>query len=190
MNCSIPNCPKLASRVGLCIAHYTRLRRHGDPLKGKTLKTQKRVAKHWIEAHVSHVGDGCLTWPFSCFQNGRAQLEYGGKTQNAARVMCTLAHGDPPSPKSHAAHSCGNGHLGCVHPQHIEWKTARENEADKIKHGTTSRGERNGYSKLTDEAVAEIRRLKGQETQRSLAKRFGVTQPNIGYIHRGVTWRD
>lgn len=51
--------------------------------------------------------------------------------------MCQKAHGDPPSPKHDAAHSCGRGHEGCVNPNHLSWKTKKQNQADRITHGTS-----------------------------------------------------
>ena len=47
-------------------------------------------------------------------------------------------------------------------------------------------------SKLSLELAREIRRLHAEEglSQRDLAKRFGVSQPCIGGVLRGETWRD
>jgi hypothetical protein len=64
-------------------------------------------------------------------------LGYLGDTLYAHRLMCQLAHGDPPTPDHIAAHSCGRGHEGCVNPNHLSWKTYSENELDKRVHGTT-----------------------------------------------------
>lgn len=43
-------------------------------------------------------------------------------------------------------------------------------------------GAANGKSKLTDEQVLEIRAAAGSLTQRELAKKYGVSQPNIQSI--------
>lgn len=43
-------------------------------------------------------------------------------------------------------------------------------------------------AKLSEEAVQEIRRLRGVETQESLAARFGVTHGLVGQIQRGLSW--
>jgi hypothetical protein len=97
---------------------------------------------------------------------------------------------DPPSSKYQAAHKCGNGHLGCVNPKHLSWKTRAENEADKIAHGTISRGERNGHAKLVEASViAIISRADRGETQQSLADSFGVHQSTISVIVHRKRWR-
>ena len=51
-------------------------------------------------------------------------------------------------------------------------------------------GERSGASKLTEESVREIRmEIARGESQRALAKRFGVSPPQISYIKNGLTWK-
>jgi DNA-binding transcriptional MerR regulator len=41
--CTIPDCDRPARVRGLCEAHYTRLRRHGDPLGGKAPRPKRSV---------------------------------------------------------------------------------------------------------------------------------------------------
>ena len=52
----------------------------------------------------------------------------------------------------------------------------------------TSRGERNGFSKLTDDAVLEIRAMRGRVPQPVLAKRFCVSQSLISLVQLGKAW--
>jgi hypothetical protein len=54
---------------------------------------------------------------------------------------------------------------------------------------TRPRGSRNGWSKLTEEAVAQIKRrlLDGEPTQ-ALAADFGVTNGAIWFIAKGRNW--
>ena len=56
--------------------------------------------------------------------------------------------------KRYAAHDDGNKLNN--HYTNVFWKTQVENERDKIWHGTTNRGERNGSAKVTDTQAAEI----------------------------------
>src|SRR6516164_2507103 len=77
----------------------------------------------WIKTHVSYSGFGCLIYPFS--RNERGYASHG-----ATRIMCELAHGRAPISEHHAAHSCHNGYLGCIHPQHLHWATNAENAAE------------------------------------------------------------
>lgn len=168
---------------GLCRSHYKRWRRHGDPLAGGTAMNARPA---WIEAHKGYAGDDCLLWPFSRGEHGYGQFKVKRASTPASRAMCIAAHGKPPSPRHHAAHTCGNGHLGCVNPKHLRWATAAENAADKVDHGTVSRGEAHGQSFLTADKVRQIRAATG--FQRDIAARFGVSRQHVGKIRRGELW--
>jgi len=102
------------------------------------------------------------------------------------KIVAWTFHGPPPTPKHHAAHHDGIKANNCR--ENITWKTKIENEADKIAHGTTNRGERNGMVKLTDVECAEIR-AKGlgqpRGINRRLAKEYGVSDGAISNILRG-----
>lgn len=141
-----------------------------------------------LRAHVGHTGDGCLIWPMGRDDKGYGIVGYLGKVYKASRLMCILAHGEPPTPMHEAAHSCGNGHIGCFHPQHVSWKTGSENQHDSIQHGTFGRKPGCARFKLTLAQVAHIRSMKGQKTQRELGAEFGVSSETIGKIFRGQTW--
>lgn len=99
-----------------------------------------------------------------------------------------MAHGEPPSPEHEAAHSCGKGHLGCIHPHHVRWATPKENSADMVLHGTSVRGERNAAAILTKDQVREIFALKGKVRQIEIAHYFEVSQATVADIHRGGAW--
>lgn len=138
MHCEVLNCKNKVFRRTYCNKHYRRLIKHGCP------HTTKRVAngalQEWIVKHVNYDIDECLPWPFSRYPNGRGQHCHHKFGPLASRVMCFEAHGPPPTLKHEAAHICGKGHEGCVNPKHLVWKTKKENEADKIKHGTVNNG--------------------------------------------------
>lgn len=183
--CSIPDCGKKCYAWGWCAAHHYRWKRHGDPLGGHI--NHGDVLKHVEKSVIPYAGDDCLSWPFAS-QNGRGKLWAEGKLWVASRYVCTLVHGKPPTPKHHAAHSCGNGHLGCVTPKHLSWKTAKENDADKAGHGTSLVGERNNMAKLSEAEVLAIYALKGTLSQRLIAAQFKVDQSHISEIHSGKRW--
>ncbi|RVG88665.1 hypothetical protein CN177_13530 [Sinorhizobium meliloti] len=186
--CKIDGCSKKVHGGGLCNTHYTRKRLHGDPLKSGPPRAAAGEARRFIDAVVlAHEGDGCLQWPFAT-GGGYAQIRINGKASPAYRLVCELAHGAPPSPEYEATHNCGRGNRGCVHPGHLEWKTHKENMADKILHGTHIRGERCGTSKLTESQAREVLRLKGSKPQREIAAEFGISRAAVGYIHRGARW--
>jgi hypothetical protein len=133
--CLVDGCEKRDGRfsAGMCNAHYLRSYRHGDP--NILLKTQDGEPAKWIKSMVGFSGTECLTWPFARDPGGYpCKHTFDGKPIRAHRVMCILVHGDPPFPKAEAAHSCGNGNLGCVNPNHLSWKTHAENMADLAIH--------------------------------------------------------
>lgn len=128
----------------------------------------------WILAHVDHQGPDCLIWPFGKTDTGYGQLGHMGKVHKAHRVMCEKAHGPPPSPEHEAAHDCGNGMGGCIHPGHLEWKTPSENQFDRARHGTAVTSRYGSVGKLTKMQRQEIIDLKGKLPQREIAKMYGV----------------
>lgn len=134
----------------------------------------------WLKDHVLHDGDACLIWPFCVNHQGYGQVGYIGRVFKAHRLMCILAHGEPPTPKHHAAHSCGNGHGGCVHPKHLDWKTPQENRMDTNEHGT----DRNHRGKaLAPDIVLRIRH--SPKSYLEIADEFGVYFGTVGKIKRG-----
>lgn len=74
-------------------------------------------------------------------------------------------------------------------PENLRWDTRVSNMADTLTHGTRNHGEVNGKSKISAETVGEIRRrLAASESQRSIARAVGLTQPQVSNIHRGKSW--
>ena len=133
-------------------------------------------------------GEDCLMWPFAKVK-GYGSIRIGGKSHLVSRLVCAEVNGPPPTDRHEAAHSCGNGHLGCVNPSHLAWKTPTQNQADKVTHGTHNRGERSGSAKLTPQDVHEIRSLAGRESYASIAKKYGISKGNVSHIVNRTSWR-
>jgi hypothetical protein len=135
--CKADICEREANSKGFCDAHYKRFLTHGDANFGGPLRPRKSTKYtniQWIKDHADYAGDECLEWPFGKFANGYGQVCVNKVNKVASREMCIAAHGEPISPEYEAAHSCGNGHLGCVNPRHLRWATKIENETDKEIH--------------------------------------------------------
>lgn len=179
--CSIPDCGKPVKARGYCNAHYLRAKRHGDPLRGGTANGEPQ--RFFQNVVLPYDGNECLTWPFGT-AGGYGRLG----NANVSRLVCELANGAPPSSNYDAAHSCGNGHLGCVTKRHMSWKTRKENMADKITHGTHNRGERQYRAKLTEDKARQILALKGIMKQADIASLMGVRQDQISRIQSGKRW--
>lgn len=78
----------------------------------------------------------------------------------------------------------GNDSVG-----NLEWGTQKENGGDSIKHGTTTRGEKNARAKITASNVLEIRgRLATGESICSLAREFLVSDTCIHDLRAKRTW--
>jgi hypothetical protein len=184
--CSVPGCGKPLNSRGWCIAHYRRWQWNGDPLAGRTPDGDPE--QFYRNVVLAYSGDECLKWPYARNSRGYPQMKLNGRFRLLARVLCEAVHGPAPTPEHEAAHSCGNGHEGCLTQGHLSWKTPVENAADRVTHGTETIGERHGMAKLTKSEVRLIRSLGGEVSQRALAARFGVSQGQIHRILSGKSW--
>lgn len=184
--CSVEGCSGKRHARGLCNLHYKRMIVKGEVGDASSLATPRGAPLRFLCGHVSHRGDECLIWPFSKNSHGYAWI--AAKYTGASRMMCAMAHGEPPSLAHQAAHSCGNGHLGCVNPAHLRWALPTENNADKVAHGTVNRGELNGASILTKEDILFIRASRGRVSGKTLAVQFGVAPTTISAIQKKTRW--
>lgn len=94
--------------------------------------------------------------------------------------------------------SCPKGMEGCHNDggklnnrlTNLRWDTRKNNNADKVKHGTYLSGEKLSWTKLIRFDVRNIRNeyANGGVTQRELGIKFGVDETTIGRIIRNETW--
>ncbi len=104
------------------------------------------------------------------------------------RLILLCFRGKPKGDKCFCRHLDGDGANNNL--KNIRWGTRKENERDKVKHGRTNRGERNGMSKLKEADVIGIRKLaKSGKTQFKLGKLFGTNQQNISRIINKTRWK-
>lgn len=108
------------------------------------------------------------------------------KTMKAHRLVCEAFHGPPPSPKHVAAHNDGSRDNNTA--TNVRWATAKENIADKRRHGTHVEGERHFRAKLTAAMVREIRSHRVRGSCNADAKRFGVSRSTISQVRSGAVW--
>lgn len=132
------------------------------------------------------VTPGCWIWMASKHPFGYGQISFGkGVNLGAHRIAFQIYVG--PIPKGlFVCHRCDNP--SCVNPDHLFAGTPMQNTKDMVAKGrqNIAYGERQGTSKLTDEAVHAIR--SSNELQRVLADRYGVTQSLISYVKSRKIW--
>lgn len=187
--CKIEGCGKPIHARGWCDIHYRRWMSHGDPFGGRTfIGEPERFYREAVLTCERGPDDPCLIWPYNQNGAGYARMTLDGEECLVSRLACKDVHGEPPTAKHEAAHSCGKGHLRCVTRGHLSWKTQVGNSADKLIHGTHNRGERHGIAKLTETDVREIRSLKGRLPQQAIAAKFGVARSNVSLIQSGKRW--
>lgn len=143
----------------------------------------------FLREHLNDPDGPCISWPLSCNNYGYAICGYNGKRWKVGRLLCEMLYGPAPTPKHHAAHKCGRGQFGCVHPKHVRWATPKENMQESVRLGAVHKpGERPKFI-LTEAQVAQIMALKGKKTQLEIGLMFGVKGKQIGRIHRGECWK-
>ena len=162
---------------------------------GKALLAEYLAAD--AELGVLEPGSGeCRLWPYDQ-STGYGHVK-GFRTKYVHRLILEAHAGQPYvgiceitgklALKDHAAHSCENKH--CCAVAHLSWKTAAENNADKLRDGTDNRGEKSVLSKLTESDVLEIRAryATGLISQRGLAEEYGLAQSQISRIVNRERW--
>ena len=127
--------------------------------------------------------NGCMPWLGAINSGGYGHIRWGGRVVEAHRVSIFLSTGLWPA--DHVLHSCDNP--PCCNPAHLRESTHHENMLEcsaKGRNRTPRPG--NGYRKLGDEALAEIRRrfASGETNKSALAREFGVTAPRIRQVLR------
>lgn len=125
----------------------------------------------------------------ACGQMGYRAIQFpDGSRRYIHEIVCTLFHG--PRPDGQQVRHL-NGNLNDNRAANLAWGTKLENEADRILHGTTAKGERNPQAKLTQAKVAqmrEVRRRTGHSYAR-IAAQFNISTMTAHRAITGGTWK-
>ena len=70
--------------------------------------------------------------------------------------------------------------------ENLRWDTPRNNQLDRIKHGTSNRGERCAVAKLTEAHARAI--IADTRIHREIAAEYGVRENTISRIKSGKRW--
>lgn len=151
--------------------------------------------------------DACWPWTGSRKESGHGEVGSGGRRGRilkAHRVAWELAYGPIPEGMK-VCHKCDNP--PCCNPTHLFLGTQADNMADMARKGRANRtsrllgdahplrinphlaarGERVGGARLTEADVCLI--LSSNESQRALARRFGVSRRTVAFVQQRKTWR-
>jgi hypothetical protein len=146
--------------------------------------------------------DQCWNWKKGTSTFGHGQFWLKDKGCRAHRISYMIKYGSIPKDKL-VLHKCDNPR--CVNPNHLFLGNQDDNMKDMVSKKRSligdrnptrtnpeclARGSKNGFAKLTESKVLEIRRLyHNPYSQRQLAKLFGVTQPCIKIIVKRQGWK-
>jgi hypothetical protein len=145
-----------------------------------------------IERFLSKInkqGDtDCWEW-MGCKREGYGRFRVGGrkgKLYVATRLMWRLVYGTDPIGQL-ILHTCDNP--SCCNPKHLFIGSDADNNRDKEAKGRGKHpiGIETGLSKLTDSQVIKI--YQSINSNRELAKQYGVSDVAISCIKTGKTWQ-
>lgn len=130
---------------------------------------------------------GCWVWIGAIGKrNGYGVIGAGPRIARAHRVSWELHFGPIPD-GLHVLHTCDRPE--CVAPHHLLLGTHTQNMLDKEakNRGNQPIGARNASTKITENIVRAIRA--SNETDRTLAGRYGLNPSSISHIRTRRTWR-
>lgn len=112
--------------------------------------------------------------------------DHGHHTRCVHKLVAEAFIGPCPKGKE-ARHLDGNKDNNTT--SNLVYGTPIENQADRIRHGTSNRGERHGLSKLTNEDIENVFTLRKEGLfQHEIASQLGVRQQCISRVLSGKRW--
>lgn len=139
----------------------------------------------WMETQYDLNENGCWVWKKSKRSNGYGWICWKGEKKETHRLYWLLSGRVIPE-GFHIRHGHGCS-KACFNPYHLTSGTRAENNADKIRDGTSNRGEKSPEAKLTNEQVLAIRA--SEKSQKELGEEYGVCYQTISAIINRKTWK-
>lgn len=110
-----------------------------------------------------------------------------GQTKRSAFVH-TLVLTAFVGPRPDGLQACHNsGDPSDNRRSNLRWGTPQSNQADRVAHGTSSRGEKNASAKLTPAQALSIRL--DPRSHEDIAAEYAVARTTVGSIKSGKTWK-
>lgn len=164
------------------VAHLMRnIKRHSP---------EKQIEAFWSKVAITADDNKCWLWLASRDPKGYGTKQWNGKVRKAHKIAWSLPDYIIPN-KMDICHSCDNP--SCVNPKHLFLATHQENMLDMVRKGRGNRakGERNGWSKLTESQVLDIRsRYKKFGDYSALGREYNVHHSTIRRIVLGINWKE
>ena len=166
-------------------------------IKSPPLMEYKEILKKRSDKN-SVWNEKCLEWTGDLhyhYPHGLVNCIFNGKKAHhpAHRISYWLHKGEIPK-GIYVLHSCDNPK--CINPEHLHLGTQKDNIRECIERGRAnheskgSKGVKHHKAKLSEDQVAEIRRLRSKGyTGLKLADMFNVSNPMIYYICNKKNWR-
>lgn len=124
-------------------------------------------------------GTPCHLWTGATDRKGYGVFSLNAKSVSAHRVSWVDVHGEPPAVTPCVLHGCDTP--ACTNVGHFFLGTIADNNADMARKGR-------GTRILTPEQAQAVREACLTSSQRAVAIRFGVSQPLVSQIVRGVRY--
>lgn len=121
--------------------------------------------------------------------NGYPIVSLYGRIRRTVHSLVLEAFMGPPPEGQQVRHK--NGNRGDARLSNLAYGTQKDNEADKLQHGTRRSGEQIAhFVRLKAEDVLEIRRKNAAgQSMGSLAREYGVTVGNVHAIVHRRSWK-
>lgn len=124
----------------------------------------------------------------------KGKLQYGrvtycGVKYTVSRVSWELAHNERLPADILVLHTCDTPL--CVNPDHLVRGSHADNVADRVSKGRSAKGLSHPKTRLKEEDVLEIVRLKTEEgwTYKRIANKYAVGTTSIQHILEGKNWQ-
>jgi hypothetical protein len=157
----------------------------GNQAIAESNRRRARPTEDRMFVHTVVVDSGCHIWGGHSLPRGYGVVTHRGKQRLAHRVAWELHHGAPPPDDMLVCHRCDVP--ACVNPAHLFLGTPADNSRDmaaKLRRVDPRRS-------LTDEQVAEIRRLHADgASRREISKLVPVSLWAIQGVMDGRTYRN
>ena len=127
----------LAENGGFRFRHLAHWKdhKHGETDLAIHLRRKAKVqtVREFVVANRHAKSADCIFVP-DAKKGAPATIRHCDRTITAAKYMALLTFGTPRNEGAVVRHLCGNGHLSCVNPAHLEWGSETNNRRDAGKH--------------------------------------------------------